>query len=58
MIYNNICDARLLITLEILQIKEEQLLRARHVGEAINILQEATQNAYDPEEVLTVIHVT
>lgn len=34
------------------------MLRAKHVGEAINILQEATHNAYDPEEVLTVIPVT
>lgn len=42
------------VALALFKIKEEQLLRAKHVGEAINVLHEATHNAYDPEEVLTV----
>lgn len=36
------------------QIKEEELVLARHVGEAIKILQEATHCFYDPEELLKV----
>lgn len=39
----------------VVQMKEEDLLRARYVGEAIKILQEATRVAYDPEEFLKVI---
>lgn len=36
------------------QIKEEELVAAKHVGEAIKILQEATHCFYDPEELLKV----
>jgi hypothetical protein len=36
------------------QIKEEDLLRAKHVGDAIKILQEVGHKAYDPEEFLKV----
>ena len=38
-----------------MQIKEEELLRARYAGEAIKILQETVHIAYDPEEFLKVI---
>jgi len=37
------------------QIKEEDLLRSTHVGEAIKVLQEVGHNTYDPEEFLKVI---
>lgn len=40
------------------QIKEEELVLARHVGEAIKILQEATHCFYDPEELLKVPSVS
>lgn len=48
----------LVIPLMGIQIKEEELLKTRHVGEAIRLLQEATHNAYDPEELLRVNHST
>jgi hypothetical protein len=34
--------------------KEEELLVAKHVGEVMKILSDATHNAYDPDELLKV----
>lgn len=36
------------------QMKEEELLVAKHVGEVMKILSDATHNAYDPDELLKV----
>ena len=36
------------------QMKEEELLVANHVGEVMKILSDATHNAYDPDELLKV----
>ena len=37
-----------------LQMKEEELLVAQHVGDVINILQMTTHHLFDPDELLTV----
>lgn len=42
------------VALAFFMIKEEDLLRAKHVGDAIKILQEVGHKAYDPEEFLKV----
>jgi len=38
--------------------REEQLLVAKHVGEVMKILSEATRSAYDPDELLKVENLT
>lgn len=42
------------VALAFFMIKEEDLLRSTHVGEAIKVLQEVGHNTYDPEEFLKV----
>lgn len=34
--------------------KEEDLLRAQHIGDVIDILQTTSRHLYDPDELLTV----
>lgn len=34
--------------------KEEDLLRAHHIGDVIDILQTTSRHLYDPDELLTV----
>ena len=34
--------------------KEEELLAAKHVGEVMKIISDATHNTYDPDELLKV----
>jgi hypothetical protein len=36
------------------QMKEEDLLRAHHIGDVIDILQSTSRHLYDPDELLTV----
>ncbi|WOK92948.1 hypothetical protein Cni_G01640 [Canna indica] len=42
------------VALAIFKMKEEDLLRARQIGEVIGILQTTTHHQYDPDELLTV----
>lgn len=42
------------VALAFFMIKEEELLRTKHVGDAIKVLQEVGHSAYDPEEFLKV----
>lgn len=37
-----------------LQMKEEELLCAHHIGDVISILQKTTHHLFDPDELLTV----
>jgi hypothetical protein len=34
--------------------KEEELIRTKHVGEVMKVLHDATDHAYNPDELLTV----
>ncbi len=36
------------------QMKEEELIRTKHVGEVMKVLHDATDHAYNPDELLTV----
>lgn len=42
------------VALAIFKMKEEELLTAHQIGDAINILQTASHHLYDPDELLTV----
>lgn len=53
-LFNEGANTLFRVALAFFMMKEEDLLRARYVGEAIKILQEATRVAYDPEEFLKV----
>ncbi len=35
--------------------KEEELIRTKHVGEVMKVLHDATDHAYDPDELLKVL---
>lgn len=42
------------VALAIFKMKEEELLKTRQIGDALNILQVASHHLYDPDELLTV----
>jgi hypothetical protein len=42
------------VALAIFKMKEEDLLRAHHIGDVIDILQTTSRHLYDPDELLTV----
>ncbi|KAK8955822.1 hypothetical protein KSP40_PGU005593 [Platanthera guangdongensis] len=43
------------VALAIFKMKEEELLKAHHIGDVLNILQVASHHLYDPDELLTVV---
>jgi hypothetical protein len=53
--FNEGANTLCLVALAIFKMKEEELIRTKHVGEVMKVLHDATDHAYDPDELLKVL---
>ncbi|CAM6078912.1 unnamed protein product [Sphagnum tenellum] len=52
--FNEGANTLCLVALAVFKMKEEELIRTKHVGEVMKVLHDATDHAYDPDELLKV----
>ncbi|CAK9221019.1 unnamed protein product [Sphagnum jensenii] len=52
--FNEGANTLCIVALAIFKMKEEELIRTKHVGEVMKVLHDATDHAYNPDELLTV----